>query len=138
MRVSEQEYEKIMSGRRPSTKYQVAPVAPPPRKKVIRQSSKGPNKTELRFEQDFLKYDQSIRSYDFEAIVLKLANGCVYRTDWFVHRKDGQIEIHEVKGGFAYEDSLVKLKVAASKYPMFKFFIHQWKGGEWINQEVRA
>ena len=45
----------------------------------------------------------------------------------------GQIEVHEVKG-FWTDDALVKIKVAAAKFP-FRFIAKQYVKKEWITRE---
>lgn len=106
-------------------------------KKVIRQSKKkGPNPTELRYTIEVLPARKDMVSCQFEAIYLEIANGCMYRTDWLVEVEGGRYEIHEVKGGKVWDDSIVKLKVAARLYPGFTFYIAQYKSGEWIVQKV--
>lgn len=78
-----------------------------------------------------------IEWYAFEAITLKLAEGLRYTPDFLVMRADGTLEIHEVKG-FWEDDALVKIKVAAEKFP-FRFIAQQKvpkkDGGGWKARE---
>ncbi len=115
---------------------------------VIRQSSRQPNKTELRFEQEYLKpwmASHSIKSYDYEAVTLKIANGCRYTPDWYVLEwlgGDGTSkgQFYEIKArGMIWDDAIVKLKVAASKYPQFEFFLCAYDGKTgWTIEKVLA
>lgn len=76
------------------------------------------NKTEAAYEQYLeLQYKAGeILWYRFEGIKLRLADNTFYTPDFFVLRKDGHLECHEVKG-FWKDDARVKIKVAASLYP---------------------
>lgn len=78
---------------------------------------------------------------EFEAITLKLADGCRYTPDFAVMRQDGVIELHEVKGSKAIfqDDAKVKIKLAAKLFPfVFKlaFPIPIKHGGGWTIEEV--
>ena len=64
-----------------------------------------------------------------EAITLEIANGCRYRPDaWSIHPtlmgdpvRPLSITAWEVKGPHAWDDSIVKLKVAARAFPWITF-----------------
>lgn len=71
-----------------------------------------------------------IRDYRFEAVTLKLADDCRLTIDWFVMAADDVIEMREVKGPHAWEDSIIKLRVAAQMYP-FRFSLHRKVNGAW-------
>jgi len=83
-----------------------------------------------------------------EAINLEIANGCRYRPDawtvrWYVLNGEpvlSVLEAYEVKGPHAWDDSIVKLKVAARSFPWIKFFLATRKGrfGEWKIVRVEA
>ena len=112
-----------------------------PEKKIIRQSGKTPNKTELRFENDYLKIRKmkgEIERYAYEPIKLKLGNGLLYVPDWYVVHSPFRIAIYEIKGAKIFDGALEKLKTAAHLYPEFEWWLYQWKGGEWLTQRVRA
>lgn len=96
--------------------------------KVLKQSTKGPNKTETRFENEYLKpmlMAKEIESYAFEALTLKLANGCRYTPDWMTKPTDAKpITFYEIKArNMIYDDAIVKLKVAADRFPYFYFYL---------------
>src|SRR6187455_1040767 len=76
------------------------------------------NKTEAAYEKhlETRKAVGEILFYKFEGIKLRLADNTFLTVDFAVMLANGQLEMHEVKG-FAMEDSLVKLKVAADMYP---------------------
>lgn len=85
------------------------------------------NRTESSYAQYLEGEKQSgrVADYWFESLKLKVADGtCWYTPDFIVLRPDGRLEIHEVKGAPAVflDDSKVKCKVIADKYP-FDFFV---------------
>lgn len=61
-----------------------------------------------------------VASYYFDAFKLRIAEGTFYTPDYVVILADGTVEFHETKGHWE-EDARVKIKVAASIYPEFKF-----------------
>jgi len=97
------------------------------------------NNTEKAYAQhlEIQKREGEINYYSFDGIHLRLADNTFYKPDFLVMRADGQLEIHEVKG-FWTDDALVKIKVAADKFP-FKFIavMKQTKknGGGWDIRE---
>ena len=136
MRWSEQDYEAYQirrSGAAPKVETVTAQSAP------IRQSRKQPNKTERRFELEYLELwrrERAIDSYQFEAITLKLANGVRYTPDYLVSAIGKTAKIFEVKGGFIREDAKIKLKVAAAEFSQFEFYLAQYSKGEWTINRV--
>lgn len=80
-----------------------------------------------------------IIEYHYEAVTLKLADNTRYTPDFLVMTADGELEIHEVKGGFIREDGWQKLKIAAGMFP-FRFFLCQKlakkDGGKWSIREI--
>jgi hypothetical protein len=81
------------------------------------------NKTETAYAShlDLRKLDGGILWYKFEGIKLRLADNTFYTVDFPLMRRDGMMEMHEIKG-FMQDDANVKIKVAASMYP-FQFYI---------------
>lgn len=71
-----------------------------------------------------------IKRWDFEAMKFILADRTTYTPDFFVMLPDGRIEFYEVKG-FMRDDANVKLKVSASKFYMFKFYLVRKEKREW-------
>lgn len=55
--------------------------------------------------------------YRFEGMKFRLADNTFYTPDYAVMLSNGQLEAHEVKG-FWQDDARVKIKVAASMYPI--------------------
>lgn len=61
-----------------------------------------------------------ILAYAFEAVTLKLGDDCRYTPDFMVIEQDETITFIECKG-FWRDDAKVKIRVAAEKFPMFRF-----------------
>jgi hypothetical protein len=77
-----------------------------------------------------------ILTYKYEFIRLTLAPHTTITVDWFVLLPDQRIELHETKGKWFREDGWVKLKVAASLCPMWRFVLVQRKRGAWEQKEL--
>lgn len=58
----------------------------------------------------------------YERLTLKLADDTRYTPDFYVLLPDGQIQLVETKGFFR-DDAKVKLKVAATEFPEFHFWL---------------
>lgn len=75
-----------------------------------------------------------------QSITLKIGNGVRYTPDFVVvtQRKDFGIgiEVWEVKGKHAWEDSLIKLKVAAALFPWITFNLASGHAGTWRLQQI--
>lgn len=71
-----------------------------------------------------------IELYKFEAVKFRLADNTFYTPDFMVMLKSGEIELHEVKGGFIMDDAKVKIKVAAEMYP-FIFKLCKYNKKQW-------
>lgn len=90
------------------------------------------NQTEAKYAGmlEARKQAGEISYYCFDGINLRIGENCHYWPDFLVMLADGSLECHEVKGGYMTDDSLVKIKVAAEKYPfqfrMFKYEKKQW------------
>jgi len=68
------------------------------------------------------KLAEQIHEWYFEAVTLKLAKLCTFTPDFMVYCGNGEIEFVDVKGGGPIDDkSVVKIKVAAEKFPQFRF-----------------
>lgn len=97
------------------------------------------NSTEAAYEADLrlLKHAGEILWYRFEGMKFRLADNTFYTPDFMVMLADSTIEAHEVKG-FWSDDARVKIKVAASLYPV-KFIAIQKlpkkAGGGWKREE---
>jgi hypothetical protein len=74
-------------------------------------------------------------TYRFNAVRLKLGEGAWFKPD-FVTCEETGMRIFETKG-FMREAANVRIKVAASLYPMWPFFLVKRVGGEWTFEEVK-
>lgn len=80
------------------------------------------NKTESRFHAEWIAprvLAGEIVWWCFEAITLKIAEDCRITIDFFIMLSSGELQAIDVKGSSAVvmDDALVKLKVAADKFP---------------------
>lgn len=93
------------------------------------------NKLETKYAAylEGLKAAGIIHWYSFEPANLRLGDKCFYRIDFMVLNGDNALEVHEVKGRWE-DDALVKIKVAAEKFP-FRFIAIQQVKGEWVVRE---
>ena len=60
----------------------------------------------------------------YERLTLKLADDTRYTPDFYVLELDGSVSLVEVKG-FMRDDAAVKVKVAATEFPEFRFYLFQ-------------
>ena len=74
------------------------------------------NKTEAEYERLFL----GGKAHGYEEITLRLGDDCRLTIDFWMLADDDVLEFHEVKG-FWRDDAKVKLRVAAERYPHFRF-----------------
>lgn len=80
------------------------------------------NKTETAFG-DFLRVSLPAAQIHPHGITLLIANGCRYTPDFFVEPESGDVRAYEVKGPHAWDDAIVKLKVAAAQYRRIAFWL---------------
>lgn len=114
------------------------PAPKPERKKGKRRGPakrKEPNRNEIRFAKNVLddwRRDGSILEYDFERITFNLADGEKYTPDYPAWDQGGALEIWEVKGEKAWEDSRIKFKHATDRFPCITFYWAAWNKSERI------
>lgn len=100
------------------------------------------NITERRraFELEAKRRAGAIRSWEFEAIALILADRTRYHPDFLVEENDRSITLEEVKGRW-YDDARVKIKVAARRFPYFRFRalrpLRKAQGGGWHVEDIK-
>lgn len=81
-----------------------------------------------------------IREWRFEPLKLRLAPATYYSPDFLVILSDDTVEIHEVKGRWE-DDARVKIKVAATLNPWFRFVAvtkRPKRDGGWSVEEIAA
>jgi hypothetical protein len=109
------------------------------------------NKTESAFAKylEERRIVGDILWWRFEAIKLKLADGCFYSPDFAVIDAAHQLILYEVKGktrktradgtkydaAFAQDDSRVKIKLAADTFPFVMRMVYPATGGGWNEEE---
>lgn len=75
-----------------------------------------------------------------QTVTIRLANGVRYTPDMFAFSwpsdRGSCPTAWEVKGKHAWDDAIVKLKVAATSFPEIRFVLVWKNGGEWRQQEV--
>jgi hypothetical protein len=98
------------------------------------------NKTEAAYAShlEAERIEGQILWYKFEGIKLRLADATFYTPDFLVMAADNTLECHEVKG-WMEDDANVKIKVAASMYPL-RFVLVKVRpkkdGGGWLIKEI--
>lgn len=70
-----------------------------------------------------------------QCVTLKLGDDCRYSPDFVTIGVGGEAWAHECKG-FMRDDALVKLKVAARKFPWINFCLATRKGGVWTVKPI--
>lgn len=111
-----------------------APVGPRKLKRILQNTKPLSNKLETQFGEHLRAWYPGALIYE-QAITLRLANGVRYTVDWAVSRGIG-VFCYEVKGRHAWDDAIVKLKVAATTFPNWHWHL-AWKDvGEWQIQIV--
>ena len=95
------------------------------------------NRTEREYSQmlDLRKDAGEIAWWAFEPFKIRLADRTFYDVDFGVLLANGELEVHEVKGGFITDDGRVKVKVAAELFPA-RFFIVQKVKWAWTVELV--
>lgn len=99
-----------------------------------------PNKWESEYGLELYRLRQSgfIKWYGFEAMRLRLADGCHYTPDFTVVNADGTVTFHEVKG-HVREAAMVRFKVAVEQFPNFCFMMMGKRlvkdGGGWYRMK---
>lgn len=82
------------------------------------------NKTEADFL-DHLRAKYPRATVLPHGMTLLIANGCRYTPDFYLEFEggDGRPALYEVKGKKAWDDAIVKLKVAAARFQAFDFWL---------------
>lgn len=81
------------------------------------------NQLEARYAREVLAPRHlagQIQGWLFEPLKLRIADRCFYEPDFLVISEDDTLEFHEVKGHWE-DDARVKIKVAAARFPWFRF-----------------
>lgn len=87
------------------------------------------NATEAEYERLFL----GRAPHGYEEITLVLGDGARFTPDFWTLGPDDVLEFHEVKGHWR-EAAKVRIRVAASKYPQFRFLAFRCENGQWSRE----
>ena len=93
-------------------------------------------KYDSRWESEYTNYltirklSGEISDFIYSPFKIILGDRLTYLPDFLVILPNGTHQIHEVKG-FQREDSVVKFKAAAAKYPFWEFMMVSKVGGNW-------
>jgi len=96
-----------------------------------------------KWEADYAAYLElrklagQIEGWSYETERLALGGGATYRPDFPVIECDGSKSYHEVKG-YRREAAIVRIKVAAGRYPDRAFYLVTKKAGSWQLERQRA
>lgn len=102
------------------------------------------NGTEAKYAASLAQHvaDGLISAWWYQALSWRIGPNAHYRPDFVVLRRDGVLELHEVKarassGGFgATEASLVRVKAVAGHSPFRVVVVWPRKGGGWESQVI--
>jgi len=72
-----------------------------------------------------------VAGYWYEKVRFELAKLTYYTPDFKVYFRDGTVEYHEVKGRWL-DKARVKIKIAASMWPIYRWIGVMWKGKQWV------
>ncbi len=99
------------------------------------------NKLETSYAQylDTLLYSKQIVWWKDHPFNLRLSSmKCYYAIDFAAITKNMEIELIEIKGGHAWDDAIVKFKVASEQFPHFKFKFVTKEKGEFVERVAIA
>lgn len=97
------------------------------------------NKWEHEYATQHLRIEKAaglIQDYGYETERLEIGTGAFYTPDFPVTMADGTREMREVKG-FRREAAMVRLRVAAARYPQFRFVLVTKRRGQWHHETIR-
>ena len=100
---------------------------------AIQQPSPYDSKTEALYAKQLDKAlaNGLITAYWSHPGSLKLGEKLHYSPDFLVQLISGELEYHEVKGGFVRDDARVKLRAAAKIYHCYRFVQAQYNKKAW-------
>lgn len=110
-----------------------------PEAKRLRQSSKGPNKTELAFAAYLRALYPGAKVYE-QAVTLVLANGLRFTPDMFIPVIPGHAAgptFWETKG-YMRDDAAAKIKMAARVHPWAAFYLVTKQGRTGTGWSIEA
>lgn len=94
------------------------------------------NKTETDYLA-ILRAKPTVRWIGIQAITFKLADNCRYTPDFCIITEDNRFIAIDTKGKHIWEDSKIKMKMAARIFTWVRFVIAQKKAGKWSEYEFK-
>lgn len=96
------------------------------------------NKTEQAYAAylETRKRGDFVKQWWWEPVSFRLGQGAWYKPDFVVWMADDTVEVHEVKG-FWREAARVRIKVAATNYPLYRFVAVRRVEGRWDVEEIK-
>lgn len=67
---------------------------------------------------------------------IRLVAGVTWKPDFVIIRKDGSLEVCEVKGGDPRAQDRVRIKSMAFSFPSLSIVIYHWKRGAWLPESI--
>lgn len=116
--------------------------------KRVNQSHKQPNKLEAEFAR-ILRVENPNARISEQSVTFKIGNGVRYSPDLVMYQPyptvsgngitvAGTVVCYEVKGKHAWDDAIVKLKVAAHEWPWIAWWLVWKEDGKWQRQQIIA
>lgn len=114
-----------------------------------KKTKRGQNSIEKKYDAYLKSLVQSGRiiKYEYESHTFKLADDLRYVADFYVLCNDGSIQFHDTKGRtkkdngeetfYSRKGGIPKIKMAAEKFPEYRFFV-VWMSSDkkWMWQEI--
>lgn len=105
-----------------------------PHRKILQRQKPLSNKLETAFGDQLHSWYSGVILHE-QAITFTIANGVRYTPDWVVFLPQS-VQCFEVKGPHVWEDSIVKLKIAARAFPSIQWNLAFKREGRWLLQLV--
>lgn len=98
------------------------------------------NKTEAAWSQvlEGKKQAGEVSWFKFHPMRIRLADNTFYEVDFLVMTNTGQLEIHEVKGGYTSDKGQLKIKLCAETMPIFRMLKVSKIKTEWKIEDYSA
>lgn len=131
---------KVLSQLYPKGQYnpihpELPATIPMPNKRIRQRTKPLSNKLETEFGAWLRQQVPGAKAFYEQAITVRLCNGVRYSPDWVV-LYGAEVFCYEVKGRHVWDDSIVKLKVAASSFPEWYWHLAWKQDGQWQVQGV--
>ncbi len=103
-----------------------------------KQQGRGENQLERDFERHLHQWFR-VNHIWVKPMVLRIGPVMTFEPDFMVFDEmDCETYVIDTKGPISWEDSRIKIKITAEKFPMWKWLIVTRPGGAWRAKEVTA